>query len=166
MTLEQFFQQLMEYRIAVAIAVLVAPWLTWLVCAAIPGKREEPFVLSANLALAVLGLMLWAGYLAYSTNTGGWQLVVKQADLFLLLVPLYYVIASLWVAKRRMPLEEIPAFRTLQGIALMAGIYLVISWLASRVYIVFFSYMPFTAFLWLLAVLLGIGYMGYRRIID
>lgn len=166
MTLEEFFRLLMEYRVAVAIAVLAAPWLTWLVCTLIPGKREEPFVLSANLSLAVLSLMLWAGYLAYTTNTGGLQLLVKQADLFLLIAPLYYVIASLWVSGRRMPLEQIPAFRTLQGIAAMAGVYLVISWLASRVYIVFFSYMPFSAFLWLLAILLGIAYMGYLRVIG
>jgi hypothetical protein len=164
MTLEEFFQKLMEYRAVAVITILAAPWLTWLVCSVIPGKREEPYVLNANLALAVLSLLLWAGYLIYTTNTGGLQLLVKQADVLLLLAPLYYIIASLWVSARRMPLEQIPAFRVLQGLAVLVGAYLVISWLASRIYMVFFSYLPFSAFLWLLAVLLGIAYMGYLRV--
>jgi hypothetical protein len=166
MTLESFFQQLMENRAIAIVLVLALPWLTWLICYLIPGRREEPLVLSVNLSLAVLSLLLWAGYLAYATNQGGWARVVKEADLFLLLVPIYYVIASLWMSSKRIPLEQIPAFRVLQGLAVIAGVFLVISWLSHRVYIIFFSYMPFSTFLFLLAILLGIAYMGYERIIG
>jgi hypothetical protein len=64
-----------------------------------------------------------------------------------------------------MPLNEIPAFQTLQGLITMAGIYLVLSWIASatRIYIVVFSFIPFPVFLGFLALLVGIGYLGYRR---
>ncbi|NET31905.1 MAG: hypothetical protein F6K19_07860 [Cyanothece sp. SIO1E1] len=166
MTLETLFSAIQAYRVPIVLIVLAAPWLTYLICYFIPGRREEPFVLSVNLGLAVFSLLLWASYLAYATNTGGWQLVVKQADIALLCLPLYYIIASLWISRQRIPLQMIPAFRTLQGIAMLAGTFLLLSWLAGRIRLIFFSYLPLTVFLCLLAILLGLGYAGYRRIVD
>lgn len=163
MTLETLFT---EYRVPLMLLMFATPWVTFLACRLIPGQEEEPFLLSANLALSVLSLLFLIGYLAYVTNTGGWQQLVQQADVFLLVLPLYHLSASLWLSQQRMPLQQIPAFRTLQGIAMMGCVYLVMSWMASRIYIVFFSYMPFNSFLLILAVLLGIGYMGYRKMLN
>ncbi len=162
MTLEAFFIHLNNNSLPIALWVFAAPWLIWVLCHWIPGQWEEPFLLSLNIALAAVSMVLWAGYLAYASNTGGWQLVVKQADIFLLLLPPYYILSSIWVARQRMPLSRVPAFRTLQGISILAAVYLVLSWLSRRVYIIFFSRMPFSAFLWILAGLLGIAYIGYR----
>jgi hypothetical protein len=164
MTLESLFLVIHQYRVPLILLVLSAPWITYLICYCIPGQKEEPFVLSINLGFAVFSLLLLAGYLAYATNTGGWALVVKQADILLLFLPLYYLIASLWISYQRLPLQQIPAFRTLQGMAMLAGVYVVTSWLASRIHIIFFSYIPFNFFLVLLALLLAIAYAGYRRI--
>ncbi|MDX2272146.1 MAG: hypothetical protein NW237_09395 [Cyanobacteriota bacterium] len=166
MTLETFFILLNENSIPITLLIVAAPWLVWILCSWIPGQREEPFLLSLNLALAVLSLALWAGYLAYASNTGGWQQVVKEANILLLGIPPYYVFTSLWVARQRMPLSQLPAFRTLQGVAIMVGAYLVLSWLGRRIHIIFFSYMPFSAFLWILAGLLGVAYLGYRRLMG
>lgn len=163
MTLEILFT---EYRIPLILLMLATPWVTFLACRLIPGQGEEPFLLSANLSLSVLSLLFLIGYVAYVTNTGGWQQLVKQADIFLLVLPLYHLSASLWLSQQRMPLQQIPAFRTLQGITMMGCVYLVFSWMASRIYIVLFSYMPFNSFLLILAVLLGIGYMGYRKMLN
>lgn len=162
MTLETFFIGLNNNSLSIALFVLAAPWLIWILCHWIPGQWEEPFLLSLNIGLATASVVLWAGYLAYASNTAGWQAVVKQADMLLLLLPPYYIISSIWVARQRMPLSRVPAFRTLQGIGLLAGVYLILSWLSRRVYIIFFSYMPFSAFLWILAGLLGVAYLGYR----
>jgi hypothetical protein len=84
MMLETLFLKLMEYRAILFPALLLAPWLAYLLCAAIPEKREEPFILSLNLGLAVLSLLMWAGYLVYATSIGGWQQVIRQADVMLL----------------------------------------------------------------------------------
>jgi hypothetical protein len=163
MTLETLFT---EYRAPIIFLMFGSPWVTFLACRLIPGQKEEPFLLSANLFLSVLSLLFLVGYLAYVTNTGGWQQLIKQADVFLLALPLYHLTISLWLSQYRIPLEQIPAFRTLQGIAMMGCVYLVLSWLASRIYIVFFSYMPFHSFLILLAALLGFGYLGYRKMFN
>lgn len=95
-------------------------------------------MLSLSIGLGAVTLVLWAGYLAYATNTAGWQAVVKQADMFLLLVPPWTFLSSIWVARQRMPLSRVPAFRTLQGIGILAAVYLIFSWLSRRVYLVFF----------------------------
>jgi hypothetical protein len=166
MTLETLFLKLMEYRAILVPALFLAPWLAYLLCAVISGKREEPFILSLNLGLAVLSLLMWAGYLVYATSTGGWQQVIRQADVMLLLAPVYYFATSLWLSRYRLPLSDIPAFRTIQGLAIMVGVFLALSWLMSRVHIVFFSYIPFSLFLLLIVTLLGIGYTGYRKVVG
>lgn len=164
MTLEDLFITIANYRVLIVFFILGAPWFTYLICYFIPGQKEEPFVLSVNLGLAVLSMLLLSGYLAFATNTGGWQRVIRQADMLLLLMPPYYLIASLWISRQRLPLQQIPAFRTLQGLVAMAGVFLICSWLLSTIRIIFFSYLPFTTFLWLLALLLGLAYWGYRKV--
>ena len=145
--------------------MLVAPWITWSICFVVPGYREEPWVLSLNLWLAMVSIMFWMGYMAYATNMGGWR-IIKHGDFLLLIMPLYYLISSVWVAKQRIPLARVPAFRTLQGAAMMTGAFLILSWFLGRIRIVLFSYLPFSSVLWLLALALTLGYIGYRRIVD
>lgn len=164
MTFQDLFVLLYDYRMAIATGIFAAPWLTWLLCVIIPGKREEPLLLSVNLLLSALSLMLWAGYLAYASSTGGWAKVVQQADILLLFAPLYYVGASLWVSKQRLPLERIPAFRMFQGLATIAAAYLLLSWFAAKIRIVMFSYIPLSVWLWLIAIIIGLGYWGYLRL--
>ncbi|ERT08331.1 putative membrane protein [Lyngbya aestuarii BL J] len=166
MTLEALFSQIVNYRDLIIFLILIAPWLTWLICFIIPGYWEEPYLLSFNLWLALTTMLFWVGYLAYATNTGGWSLVVKQADFVLLIVPPYYLFTSLWISKQRMPLDFIPAFRTLEGFIFLAGSFLALSWILSRIRIIFFSAFPFSTFLVIIAVILGIGYLGYRQMVG
>lgn len=166
MTIQGLFDTVIVAREPIILWLLTAPWLTFLLCLIIPGKREEPFLLSVNLTLAVISMLMLTGYLAYATNLGGWAKVVKQADLVLLILPPYYLVASLWVSKRRLPLNAIPAFRTLQGLMVIAGVFLIFSWIISRVYFVFFTRLSFPGFLVAIALLLGIGYWGYEKLFD
>ena len=163
MTFQDIFLLLFEYRAVIAGLIFAAPWLTWLLCVAIPGQREEPLLLSANLLLSALTLVLWAGYLAYASSTGGWEQVIEQADILLLFAPLYYVGTSLWVSKQRLPLDRIPAFRMFQGLAMIAAAYLFLSWMASKTRIIFLSYVPFRVWLWIIAIVIALGYWGYLR---
>ncbi|MGB5634657.1 MAG: hypothetical protein WBM44_14345 [Waterburya sp.] len=164
MTLEALFSNIATDRIPIIIILLGSPWMTYLVCYFIPGKKEEPYLLSFNLGLSMVSMLLLSGYLAYVTNTDGWQKVIKQADILLLFLPPYHLITSLWLSSLRIPLQSVPAFRTLQGLTMLGGVFMILSWLASKIHIVLFSYLPFSSFLGILAVLLGIGYVGYRRL--
>ncbi len=163
MTFESLFT---IYRVPIILVMLGLPWLAYLICFVIPGRREEPFVLSANLAVSLVGMLALSFYLAYVTNTGGWRQFVQQTDIILFFLPLYHLSVSLWLSRLRMPLEMIPAFRVMQGIALMGLVFLFLSWLASRIYIVLFSYLPFANFLGILAILVAIGYIGYLKTIG
>lgn len=166
MTFEAVYLAIQANKGPLMILMLSSPWLAYVTCQLIPGKREEPFVLSANLTLSVISLVLWSGYMAYATNTGGWSLVVKQADLVLLFLPMYHLVISLWLSRRCIPLASIPAFRALQGLALMAVAFLALSWLLSRIRILLFSFLPFPTLLWGLAVLVGLGYLGYLKLVG
>ena len=165
MTLEALFSQIVNYRDIILFFILIAPWLTWLICFLIPGYWEEPYILSFNLWFALITMFFWVGYLSYATNTGGWSLVVKQADFLLLAAPPYYLLSSLWMSKQRIPLDLIPAFRTLEGFIFLAGAFLVLSWMLSRIRIIFFSALPSSTFLVILAIVLTLGYLGYRQVL-
>ncbi len=166
MTLEALFNNIAAYRIPIILVLIASPSITYLACYFIPGKKEEPYLLSINLGLSMLSMLMLSGYLAYVTNTSGWQKVIQQADILLLFLPPYHLITSLWLSRQRIPLQSIPAFRTLQGLTMLGGVFLVLSWLASKIHIVLFSYLPFGSFLVVLGVLLGIGYAGYRKLLG
>ena len=164
MTLEALFSNIALYHIPLILILVASPWVTYLACYFIPGKREEPYLLSINLGISMVSMLLLSGYLAYVTNTDGWQKIIKQANLFLLFLPIYHLMISLWLSSLRIPLQLIPAFRTLQGLTMLGGVFMVLSWLASKIHIVLFSHLPFGSFLVILAVLLGLGYAGYRKV--
>jgi hypothetical protein len=166
MTIETLFLHLVDHRLSLTGLIFCAPWVAYFVCVAIPGKREEPFVLSINLGLAIISSCLLVGYLAYAVNLGGWRKVVTEADVLLLILPIYHLPVSLWLSSYRLPLELIPAYRTLKGLTMIAVMFVILSWLAAKVRILLFSYIPFSTFLFLLAIVLGIGYAGYRYIAD
>ena len=166
MTLQALFEKIIVAREPIILWILIAPWLTFLLCLIIPGKREEPFLLSVNLTLAVVSMLMLAGYLAYATNLGGWAKVVKEADLILLILPPYYLITSLWLSRLRLPLNMIPAFRTLQGLMVIGAVFLILSWIVSRIYFVFFARLSFPGFLLAIAILLATAYWGYQKLFD
>jgi len=166
MTLENIFLFFLEYQTVIICLMLVAPWLSWLICVIIPGKSEEPIVLSINLGAALLTLLAELGYLLYATNNGGWTRVVKEADIILLLAPLYYVGISLWLSRQRLPLSKLAPVRVIRGLVLICAAYLMLSWIASKIKIIVFSYLPFGIFLLFIFTLLALGYWGYLQIIN
>ena len=166
MSLEGLYTEILVYRVPIILLLFGSPWIAYLSCFLIPGKKEEPFILSLNLALTTLSVVMLIGYLAYATSTGGWTKVVQQADVLLLLLPAYHAGVSLYLSRLRLPLSAIPAFRTMQGLMMISGVLLAISWILERIRIVLFSYMPFGTFLGLIALLLAIGYMGYRKLLS
>jgi hypothetical protein len=163
MTLQTLFNIFVDYRPVILLGLFFAPWAALGLCLAIPGQREEPFILSFNLAMACLSLLMAVGYLMYATNHGGWARVVQEADILLILAPWYYFGLSLWVTKQRLPLEQVPAFRAIQGLALIGVGYLGVAWFLSKIHFLIFSYVPFQVLVMLLLGLLGVMYFGYLR---
>ncbi len=164
MTLQALFTAFVTHKPAVLLGLFFAPWLALGLCIAIPGRREEPFILSFNLGMAALSLLMAIGYVMYATSQGGWARVVQEADVLLMLAPCYYVGVSLWVTKQRLPLEAVPAFRVIQGLAFIGMGYLGIAWFLSKIRFLVFSYVPFPFLVMLLLGLLGVMYVGYLRV--
>ena len=164
MTLQTLFTWFVTYRYLVLLLLFFAPWLALGLCVAIPGRREEPFILSFNLGMACLSLLMAIGYWVYATSHGGLARVIQEADILLLLAPCYYVGVSLWITKQRLPLEQVPAFRAMQGLALLGVSYLGIAWFLSKIRFLVFSYVPFSFLVLLLLGLLGVMYFGYLRL--
>jgi hypothetical protein len=114
--------------------------------------------------MAVLSLLLALGYLLYAVNIGGWVRVVQEADLLLILAPAYYVGVSLWISKQRLPLQEIPVFRAIQGIALIVAGYLGLTWFLSNLRFLAITFVPLQVLLVLVLILASVAYLGYLRL--
>ena len=163
MTVVDFFHSMVAYSLPILIFLAAAPWIAWGLCVIIPGRREESFLLSGNMTLAVIAILVWAAYLVFAVGSGGWVRVVNEADIFLLITPPYYIIASILLSRRRMDLDEIPAYRTLQSIGVLVAVYVVVAWFADRVRIIFFSYIPATFFLWMIGIMVLAAWWAIRR---
>jgi hypothetical protein len=152
------------YKTPILLLVFLSPWLAYYICIFVPGTKEEPYVLSVNLSISAFVAIVFAGYIAYASNTGVWGKLGKEADILLLLSAPYHVICSIILAKKRMPLSRIPAFKFIQGLMLMSMVFMFLSWISSRIHLYFFSYLPFNSFLIILAIVLLIGYVGYTKV--
>lgn len=164
MTVHDFFTLLNDYKILILLFILAAPWIALGICIAVPGQREEPFVLSLNLGMALVSLLMATGYVLFATSNGGWARVFEEADVLLMVAPCYYVGVSLWITKQRLPLNQIPVVRMVQGLALIATGYLGIAWFLRKIRIVIFSYIPFQYVLLLILGLAAVAYLGYQRL--
>ena len=144
--------------------MLFAPWVALGICIAVPGDKEEPFVLNFNLSMAIFSLMMAVGYVWYAASTAGLSRVVQEADILLILAPCYYVGVSLWITRQRLPLTQIPVVRIVQGAALIGAGYLGVTWVLGKLRILLFSFIPFELLVAFLLGLLGLAYLGYLRL--
>lgn len=166
MTIQDFFAFLIQYRLLILLLIVAAPWIALGICIAVPGDREEPFVLSLNLGMAIASLLMAIGYIWFATSNGGWGRVFQEADIFLMLAPCYYVGVSFWVTQQRLPLSQVPVFRAIQGLALIGVGYLGVAWFLRKIRILVFSYIPFQYLLLLIFGLMGVMYLGYMRMMG
>ena len=140
MTIQSLYEALLEYKTSILLAVALLPWITYGICSLIPGRKEEPYVLSVNIGVSLLLLVSLLIYLIYAFSGRGFVQIVEEADLMLLLLPLYHVIVSLWLSRKRIPLDDIPAFRLMKGLGMVALAFAALMWVASKIRIVFFSF--------------------------
>lgn len=164
MTFQDIYTLFYNYRLAILLAMLFAPWIALGICIAVPGDKEEPFVLNFNLSMAIFSLMVTIGYLWYAASTAGLSKIIQEADVLLILAPCYYVGISLWITRQRLPLAQIPIVRIVQGAALVGAGYLGLAWVLGRLRVVLFSFIPFELLILFLLGLLGLAYLGYLRL--
>ena len=162
MTLQSLFQELQAYRLIITLIVLLLPWVTFGICYLIPGRKEEPYVLSVNLGVSLVLLFAFIGYLIYAFSGRGFAQIVEEADILLLIMPLYHVGVSLWLSKKRIPLDQIPAFRFMKGLGMISLAFMALMWIASKIRILFFSFLPFATFIYIVGAILVFGLIGWR----
>lgn len=153
---------MLAYRLIIILVVLILPWATFGICLLIPGRKEEPYVLSVNLGVSLILLFGLIGYLVYAFSGRGFAQIVEEADFLLLIMPLYHVGVSLWLSKKRIPLEEIPAFRLMKGLGMISLAFMALMWVASKIRIIFFSFLPFGTFFYIVGGILVFGLIGWR----
>lgn len=162
MTIQSLYQELLAYKTIILLVVAILPWATYGLCTLIPGRKEEPYVLSMNIAVSLLLLVSLLIYLIYAFSGRGFAQIVEEADLLLLLIPIYHVTVSLRLSKKRILLDDIPAFRLMKGLGMVALAFAALMWIASKIRIIFFSFLPFSTFIYIVGGILLFGLLGIR----
>jgi hypothetical protein len=146
--------------------MILSPWIAYYLCVIIPGKVEEPYILSGNLFISALATFILSVYLTFSLNRSGFRTSGQEADLFLMLSVPYHLILSVHLSKKRMSLSEIPAFRMIQGgIILSISLFILLS-LFSKIRIYIFSYLSFNNLLIIVGILMFFAYIGWLEIFE
>ncbi len=155
-----------QYRIPLLIFMILSPWVAYYLCVIIPGKSEEPYILSANLFVSALAAFILCIYLTFSLNRSDFRNIAREADIFLLISVPYHLMLSFHLAKKRMKLAEIPAVRIIKGAIVFSMALFILTAIFNKIRILVFSYVSFNTLLIIMIVLIVIACCGWSEMFD
>ena len=90
-----------------------------------------------------------------------------ETDLYLQILPIFSMVATLLIIKQFVRLDYIPGFGKLSGLFLMIFAVLFVMWIIDRthIFIVAFTRMPFYVVLLIFVALLAFFRLGFKRIL-
>ena len=90
---------------------------------------------------------------------------ILETDIYIQIVPILSMIATIVITKRNADLNNIPGFDKLSGLIMMISATLIFMWFIDRTHIMVFSYMPFQTVLIIFAILLIVIRVGWSRFV-
>jgi len=90
---------------------------------------------------------------------------VYDIDLITHVLPFISMVATIWLTKRYVSLDDIPGFGKLTGLIMMITTALVLLWVLDKTRIVLFTYLPFIYVFLVLVALLLIFRWGLKKVL-
>lgn len=88
---------------------------------------------------------------------------IFQSDLFVQILPIFAMIATLLIIRRNVDFDQIPGFGKLSGLVFMLSVVIALMWFLDRTNIIIFVRMEFFQLLLVFAVGFSLAYVGWRR---
>lgn len=165
MTLADFFQKIADnpayiifYFTIIPVTALLAGWL---------GKGEGHISPWKYLYSTLIYLVSVPGIFAVTLSIYFFlfeRRSIMQTDVFVQILPIVSMIATLLIIRRNVRLEYIPGFDKLSGLITMITATLAIMWFIDRTRIIAFTYIPFQYVILIFIGLLVAIRLGWRRL--
>ena len=165
MTLRDFFVVLGDHPILVLAFFILVPFTAWL--AGIMGRNEGHLTPWKQLYAVLIYLACVPGIAALTLNA--YQFLfsrtnVLDTDLFVQVLPVVSMIATLLIIRQSVDFARIPGFRKLSGLCLMIFVTLALMWGLDRTRIFAFTYLPFQYLVFIFIGLFALLYFGWTRL--
>lgn len=167
MTLEEFFQQIAEnpayvifYFSIIPLTALLAGWM---------GKGEGHITPWKYLYSTLIYMVCVPGIFAVTLSIYFFlfeRRSIMQTDVFIQILPVLSMVATLLIIRRNVRLEQIPGFDKLSGLITMISATLAIMWFIDRTRIIAFTYVPFHYVIMIFAALLIAIRFGWKRLFS
>lgn len=165
MTLQDFFQKITEnpsyiifFFTIIPVTALLAGWL---------GKDEGHISPWKYLYSTLIYLVSVPGIFAVTLSIYFFlfeRRSIMQTDIFVQILPIISMVATLLIIKRNVKLEYIPGFDKLSGLIMMISATLAIMWFIDRTRIIAFTFIPFQYVILIFIVLLIMIRFGWKRL--
>lgn len=165
MTLEDFFQKIAAnpayiifYFSIIPLTAVLAGWL---------GKGEGHIAPWRYLYSTLIYLVSVPGIFAITLSIYFFlfeKRSIMQTDVFVQILPIVSMIATLLLIQRNVRLEHIPGFDKLSGLIMMISATLAIMWFVDRTRIIAFTYIPFQYVILIFIALLVTIRFGWKRL--
>lgn len=165
MTLADFFQKIADnpayiifYFTIIPVTALLAGWL---------GKGEGHISPWKYLYSTLIYMVSVPGIFAVTLSIYFFlfeRRSIMQTDVFVQILPIVSMIATLLIIRRNVRLEYIPGFDKLSGLIMMITSTLAIMWFVDRTRIIAFTYIPFQYVILIFIGLLVAIRIGWKRL--
>lgn len=91
---------------------------------------------------------------------------IFSTNIYIQILPLVSMVATFFIIKNNVSLEQIPGFDKLSGLMVMIFSVIVLMWLIDRTRIVIFSYLSFGKLLLIFIILLILFRFGWVRLVQ
>ncbi len=165
MTLQEFFDLLNNNTLVVFTFIICVP-LTALLANYLSGKSAASapwkYLYSGLIYLAAIPGIFVVTLLAYLFLFE--RVNVMELDIFIHILPIFTMIATLMIIRKKVNLDLIPGFGKLSGLLSMILVVLLILWILDRTRLWVVTFLPFQFALVIFAVLLIVFMWGWRRV--
>lgn len=165
MTLADFFQKIADtpsyiifYFTIIPVTALLAGWL---------GKGEGHIAPWKYLYSTLIYLVSVPGIFAVTLSIYFFlfeKRSILQTDVFVQILPVVSMIATLLLIRKNVRLDDIPGFDKLSGLIMMITATLAIMWFFDRTRIIAFTYIPFQYVILIFIGLLIVIRLGWKRL--
>ncbi len=165
MTLQELFNILSDNPEILGFYFLAVPLTAFL--AGVFGKGEGHLSPWKQLYCVLIFLAAIPGIFAVTLNVYFFlfeRQPILQTNIYTQVIPIVFMIFTIWLIKRNVPLELVPGFDKLGGLLMIIFAVLSVMWLLDRLHIIAITIMPFHYVLIFLVIVFIAIRIGLKRL--
>ena len=159
MTLGEFFEMIGRNPNLVLFYFIALPLTAFL--AGVLGKEEGHLSPWKYLYSTIIFLVCVPGIFAITLNIYMFlfeRRSIMDANLYTQVLPVFFMLFTLWIISRNVKFEEIPGFNKISGLVMIIAAVLLVMWIMEKTHIIAITFMPF----YYVFIIFGVLFLAIR----